>query len=105
MLRKVLLPIFSVYAAIVFTTGLVIIFTPCLLLSFFDAFWSRMAIFRIIEGWSRITLFLTGMPLKVTGQSPPGRYVVTSNHSSYLDAANVFSARPAYFNALGKIEL
>jgi len=51
-------------------------------------------------------LWAIGMPLTVLGEVPPNdRYVIVSNHISYLDTINIFAAMPGYFRALGKKEI
>lgn len=105
MVKNILKPFYILYVTILFFTGLVIVFTLALLVSISDTAASRKLLFLIIKGWSRTTLALAFAPVKVTGRPPGGRYVMVSNHISYLDAIDLFSARPEYFKALGKIEI
>jgi len=104
-LRKILQPFFILYAVILFLTGLVISCLLTFIIGLRNTHSSRLVSFGVLKCWSRVTLLLAGMPVKVTGKPNGGRYIVVANHISYIDAANLFSARPDYFHALGKIEM
>jgi len=105
MLKNILRLFFIPYATVLFLAGLVIVFTLAMILSISDSLVSRKALFTLIKGWSRVTLFLTFSPVKMYGRPPGGRYVMVSNHISYIDPISLFSARPEYFKALGKHEI
>ncbi|MFA6152427.1 MAG: lysophospholipid acyltransferase family protein [Chitinophagaceae bacterium] len=56
--------------------------------------------------WARVWLWLTGMPVRLYGRIPDDdRYVVVSNHVSYLDPIVIFDVLPWYFRPLAKKEL
>lgn len=60
----------------------------------------------VTRAWSRLWLWLVGMPLKVHGKFPKkGRFVIIANHVSYLDPIVIFDLLPFYFRPLGKKEI
>jgi 1-acyl-sn-glycerol-3-phosphate acyltransferase len=103
--RRILQPFYTFYAVTTFLVGLFITFPFYLLLSMGNTPRTRGAIYSIVRIWARTWLWVTGMPLKVSGPIPPkGRYVIVANHISYLDTVVVFPGLPGYFRALGKKE-
>ncbi len=105
MFKKIVQPVYAVYAVIVFLIGLFINFPFFLLISIGNNIAARRTLYVVIRYWAKSWLWLVGMPMKVLSAKPPaGRYVVVANHISYLDAVVVFAGLPGYFRALGKKE-
>jgi 1-acyl-sn-glycerol-3-phosphate acyltransferase len=105
MFRKIFKSFYVFYAAVVFLIGLVITFILVLINSVSDTPAAYLRFHRILETWSRVTLWLVGMPVKVIDKPSIGRHILVANHISYIDAPNVFAAKPDPFHALGKMEL
>ena len=105
MFKKIVQPVYAVYAVIVFLAGLFINFPFFLLISMGNNMAARRTLYVVIKYWAKSWLWLAGMPMKALSAKPPtGRYVVVANHISYLDAVVVFAGLPGYFRALGKKE-
>lgn len=105
MLRKIVQPFYSIYVVVTFLIGLCITFPFFVALSIGNRASTRRLIYVIIRHWSRIWLWVIGMPLRISGPRPPQRrYVIVANHISYLDTVVVFPGLPGYFRALGKKE-
>jgi 1-acyl-sn-glycerol-3-phosphate acyltransferase len=65
----------------------------------------RKIIHLLIRCWSIVWLWLIGMPVKVKGTFPEGRYIIVANHISYMDTLIIFPAISPYFRPLGKKEM
>ena len=105
MFRKILQPFYTTYAVTTFMIGLIINFPFFLLISIGNNIAARRTIHTIIRYWARSWLWMTGMSLTISGPKPPKRrYVIVSNHISYLDTVVLFPGLPGYFRALGKKE-
>lgn len=105
MLRKILQPIYILYAILVFIIGLIITFLIVLVISIVNTRPARVLTFGVLKRWAEFTLILTGMPLKIIGKQPKGKCIVVANHITYLDAATLMASKLDYFRPLGKIEL
>ena len=105
MFRKILQPLYTVYAVTTFVIGLLINFPFFLIISIGNNIAARRAIYTIVRYWAHSWLWMIGMPLRISGHKPrKGRYVVVANHISYLDTVVLFPGLPGYFRALGKKE-
>ena len=105
MIRKILQPFYTFYAVTTFMVGLLINLPAFVIISIGNNIAARRAIYTIISYWARTWLWVTGMPVKIIGPTPPAkRYVIVANHISYLDTVVVFCGLPGYFRALGKKE-
>jgi 1-acyl-sn-glycerol-3-phosphate acyltransferase len=103
--KKLLQPLYAVYAASTFLAGLLICFPFFMLLAAGNDIVYRRVIYRIVRVWAQCWLLITGMPVRVLGSRPNGgRHVIVANHISYLDTVILFPALPGYFRALGKKE-
>ncbi|MBA3828063.1 MAG: 1-acyl-sn-glycerol-3-phosphate acyltransferase [Taibaiella sp.] len=106
MLRKILQPFYTAYVVVTFLISLFIAFPFFLLISIGNNSAARSSIWAILKWWSKGWLWLIGMPVRVSGPKPTrGRYIIVSNHISYLDTLVIFSAVDDYFRALGKKEI
>lgn len=106
MLRKILQPFYTAYVILTFAVSILIAFPFFVLISLGNNTAARKAIYTIIKYWSRMWLWVIGMPVKVLNDPPAGkRYVVVANHVSYMDTLVLFRAIPGYFRPLGKKEV
>jgi 1-acyl-sn-glycerol-3-phosphate acyltransferase len=107
-LRYVLMPVhllYKLYVGLVFWTTLFILYPFFkLLLSKRKWFPKAFALKRI---WSKVFQVLLFCPVVVEkrGELPPPPYIITSNHSSYMDIMLFYSVFPDYFLFIGKGEL
>lgn len=63
---------------------------------------------RLVRGWARLILFLSGCPLTVEGFISPAKsrpLVFVANHASYIDAVVLIAALPADIRFVGKREI
>lgn len=89
-----------------FGATLLIVLPFYLLLSLPKTAQSRKAMWALTRAWSKLWLLLAGMPVRVYGSFPTeGRFVIISNHVSYLDAIVIFAILPRYFRPLAKAEI
>jgi len=103
--RALLQPFYTVWAYVVFLAGLFIVLPTVAILSIGNGPRARKAIWRVLYVWAVSWLWMMGMPPRKVGPRPaPGRYVIVSNHASYLDPVIWFPAIPGYFRGLGKKE-
>lgn len=103
--RILLQPFYTVWAFASFTAGLLVVLPTVMLISIGNSAQARKAIWRVLNVWAVSWLWMLGMPPRRLGPRPPaGRYVIVSNHASYLDPVIWFPAIPGYFRALGKKE-
>src|SRR6185437_15594532 len=106
MARKVLQPFYTAYVVVTFLICLFLAFPYFLIASIGNNPASRKRIWKFIHYWAKGWLWLIGMPVKIMGTKPPeGKYVIVSNHISYIDTIVIFPAIPSYFRALGKKEM
>lgn len=104
-LRAVLQPLYTVWALLSFTAGLLVVLPTVMIISIGNSPRARKAIWRVLYAWAVSWLWMIGMPPRRLGPRPSaGRYVIVSNHASYLDPVIWFPAIPGYFRALGKKE-
>jgi 1-acyl-sn-glycerol-3-phosphate acyltransferase len=106
-IRKVLQPFYTTWVLLTFLVSLLLAFPFFLIISLGNSIAARRTLYYIIKYWSKCWLFIIGMPVKVNGQMPGKdiRYVIISNHISYIDSITIFPAIPSYFRALGKKEM
>lgn len=106
MVRRLLQPLYTSYIILLFGATLLIVLPFYLLLSLPNTVQSRKAMWWLTHAWSKAWLLLGGMPAKVYGSFPPeGRFIIISNHVSYLDAIVIFGILPRYFRPLAKAEI
>lgn len=106
MVRKILQPIYTFYVVITFIISIILAFPVIAILSIGNNNLTRNAIYSIIRYWSIGWLFLIGMPVKIKGAIPfKEKYIIVSNHVSYLDTLVIFPAISSYFRPLGKKEI
>ena len=104
-LRKILQPFYTAWVVITFVAGFFINFPFFVLLSFGNNAQARKVIYQIIKFWSKIWLWIIGMPITRLGAPPANRrHIIVANHISYLDTIILFDGLPGYFRALGKKE-
>ncbi len=98
-------PFYTAWAFASFTAGLLVVLPTVMVISIGNSPSARKAIWRVLYAWAVSWLWMLGMPPRKVGPRPaPGRYVIVSNHASYLDPVIWFPAIPGYFRALGKKE-
>jgi 1-acyl-sn-glycerol-3-phosphate acyltransferase len=77
-----------------------------IIFSFFD--WSGRPIAWVAKQWSKLLLFISGIPYTVNGLDhldPDQQYVFTANHESAFDILLVYAALPHKLVFLAKTEL
>lgn len=101
--------LFTVYAFVVFTAFLLLIFPLVLIASFFGKVRGGNFIYLLCHGWAAIFLFLTGIRHRTIYESKPVKgtpYVFVFNHISFLDIPVMMVAlRDRHFRVLGKAEM
>lgn len=106
MLRKILQPFYTAYVFVVFLITILAAFPFFVIISLGNNLTSRRIVFKIIEKWTYLWLWLIGMPLRRVNEKPAeGKFIIVANHISYLDPLVLFPAVPGYFRPLGKIEI
>lgn len=105
MLRAILQPFYTAFVAITFIVSVLVAFPFFVVISLGNNTAARKAIHSIIRYWSIGWLWLIGMPVKVIGRQPQGRYIIVVNHISYMDTLVIFPAVATYFRPLGKKEI
>jgi len=105
-MRKLLQPVYTVWALSTFVSSVLLAFPLFAVISVGNSRKSRRAIWYIIKVWAKGWFWLIGMPVRRRGPRPhkDDRYVVVANHISYIDALVIFPAIPGYFRPLGKKE-
>lgn len=89
-----------------FGATLLLVLPFYLLLSMPNTAQSRKAMWALTRLWAKVWLLLAGMPVRLHGHFPSaGRFIIISNHVSYLDAIVIFSILPRYFRPLAKAEI
>lgn len=104
MLRALFQPFYTAWVLLTFAASIVIFFPVFALISLGNNHGARSAIHAIIRWWCRGWLFIIGMPVRVSGSNPDGRFIIVANHISYLDTLVIFPAVGRYFRPLGKKE-
>jgi 1-acyl-sn-glycerol-3-phosphate acyltransferase len=101
--------IFSIYAIIVFTGFLLLIFPLVLIASFFGKIKGGNFIYRLCHLWADVFLFMLGIRQQYIYESKldhKKQYVFVFNHISYIDIPLLMKAvRKQQFRILGKAEL
>jgi 1-acyl-sn-glycerol-3-phosphate acyltransferase len=106
MFRKIIQPFYTFYVAVTFVISVLIALPFIALTSLGDSPKARRGVYLIIRNWSRVWLWMVGMPMTIDGQPmPKGRYIIVANHISYIDTIIIFSAISSYFRPLGKKEI
>lgn len=105
MLRTLLQTFYTAFVAITFLVSIVVAFPVFALISLSNNIGARKLIHKLIRLWATGWLWLIGMPVKVTGKLPDGRFIIVANHISYMDTLVIFPAVSAYFRPLGKKEI
>ncbi len=90
---------------ITFVVSILIALPIIAIVSFANNVKGRKVIHMIIRCWSIFWLWIIGMPVKVKGTVPEGRYIIVANHISYMDTLIIFPAISSYFRPLGKKEI
>ncbi|HTN47238.1 MAG TPA: lysophospholipid acyltransferase family protein [Flavipsychrobacter sp.] len=105
-MRKFWQPFYTVYVVITFLVSIVLAFPFFLTSGLINNAASRKFIYNLVHYWSKGWLFITGMPLRVSGSFPKnGKYIIIANHISYLDTVNIYGALPEYFRTLARKEM
>lgn len=105
LVRRILQPLFAVYVLATSVCTILVVLPFILILIAGNRYSTRKAIFNILKMWSSVWLTLVGMPVTRVRKMPPDRrFVVVSNHISYLDGIVILRALPGYFRVLGKKE-
>ncbi len=105
MLRTLLQPFYTAFVAITFLVSIVVAFPVFALISLGNNIGARKLIHKLIRLWATGWLWLIGMPVKVSGNLPDGKFIIVANHISYMDTLVIFPAVSAYFRPLGKKEI
>ena len=108
-MTRLLSPLYLLWCAIVFITGLIVIL-PFVLLSawILKGKKAKDTCFIFIKAWARYFSALSFLPIRVQQQElidPNKAYIYVANHNSYLDSVAVVTAIPESFKPLGKIEM
>lgn len=105
MLRMLLQPFYTAFVALTFLISIVVAFPVFALISLGNNIGARKLIHKLIRLWATGWLWLIGMPVRVSGKLPDGKYIIVANHISYMDTLVIFPAVSAYFRPLGKKEI
>jgi 1-acyl-sn-glycerol-3-phosphate acyltransferase len=105
MVSRLLQPFYTLYVIVIFCITIVIAIPFFITLGLIRTPRARKAAYHCVRIWSVCWLWLIGMPLRVSGKVPAGRYIYVANHISYLDALLLFAAIPHHFRPLGKKEI
>jgi 1-acyl-sn-glycerol-3-phosphate acyltransferase len=105
MLRTLLQPFYTAFVALTFLISIVVAFPVFALISLGNNIGARKLIHKLIRLWATSWLWLIGMPVRVSGKLPDGKYIIVANHISYMDTLVIFPAVSAYFRPLGKKEI
>jgi 1-acyl-sn-glycerol-3-phosphate acyltransferase len=101
--------IFSIYAILIFTAFLLLIFPLVIIASFFGKIKGGNFIYGLCHIWADVFLFLLGIRQQYIYESITDnkkQYVFIFNHISYIDIPLLFKAvRKQSFRVLGKAEL
>ena len=101
--------LYTIYAAIIFISILLVIFPLVVIASFFGKMKGGNFIYDLCRIWADVFLFFLAIRHRNSFESPHDRnkqYVFVFNHISYLDGPIlVKSIRNQHFRALGKAEL
>ncbi|GAB2815012.1 lysophospholipid acyltransferase family protein [Ferruginibacter profundus] len=101
--------IYSLYAIIVFTAFLVLIFPLVIIASFFGKIKGGNFIYKLCQAWADFFLFMLGIRTQYIYESAMDRskqYVFVFNHISYVDIPFLMKAiRKQHFRVLGKAEM
>lgn len=101
--------IYSLYAIIVFTAFLIVIFPLVIVASFFGKIEGGNFIYRLCKVWADFFLFAIGIRIQYIYESAidhKQQYVFVFNHIAYLDIPLIMKAiRKQHFRVLGKAEM
>jgi 1-acyl-sn-glycerol-3-phosphate acyltransferase len=108
-LRQFIQVLFTIYASVIFTGFLLLIFPLVVIASFFGKVKGGNFIYNLCRLWSDVFLFFLGIRHRTIFEAPHDtkeQYVFIFNHISYLDGPLlVKSIQRQHFRALGKAEL
>ena len=106
MFRKIIQPFYTFYVAATFIVSVLIALPFIAIISLGNSPRARKSIYGIIRTWSKLWLWMVGMPMTIDGEGmPEGRYIIVANHISYIDTIIIFTAVSSYFRPLGKKEI
>ena len=101
--------LFTVYAFLVFTGFLLLIFIPVVVASFFGKIKGGNFIYKLCHAWAHFFCFMTGIFHRNIFEAPHDRskqYVFVFNHISYVDIPVILKTiRRQQFRILGKAEM
>lgn len=101
--------IYTIYAFILFTAFLLVIFPLVIIASFFGKIKGGNFIYKLCQFWADFELFMIGVRHKAIYEAPHDRnrqYVFVFNHISFLDIPVMMKTfRGQHFRILGKAEL
>ena len=101
--------IFTLYAFILFTAFLLLVFPLVVVASFFGKVKGGNFIYKLCRAWSDTIFFVTGISQHTIYEAPhdPAKqYVFVFNHISYFDIPVLFkTVRKQHFRILGKAEM
>ena len=101
--------LFTIYAFLVFTAFLLLIFPLVIIASFFGKVKGGNFIYKLCTAWGSFFLFAIGVRTKyITEQpiDPNKQYVFVFNHLAYIDIPIIMKAiRKRHFRILGKAEM
>jgi len=108
MIKRVLLKVYLVWCAVVFTVFMVLFLPFFMLPLFFGERTGGKIALAFIRAWAAIFSFLTQIRYKVVDRRKINRkqtYIYVCNHNSYLDTPGMMLAIPGQFRPLGKVEM
>lgn len=108
-LRRIISILFTIYAALVFISFLLLIFIPVVFASFFGKIKGGNFIYRLCHYWADFLLLMIGIRhrnLYEYPHDPDRHYVFVFNHTSYMDIPILLkSIRRQKIRVLGKAEM
>ncbi|WP_018626115.1 lysophospholipid acyltransferase family protein [Niabella aurantiaca] len=100
--------IYTIYAAVVFLVIMLLIFPLCVIAAFFGRIRGGNIIYGLCTVWADLWFALTGIWVRKTYTTPFDRnkkYILVSNHISYLDIPVMVKVFRKPMRALGKAEM
>src|SRR5690242_1211878 len=107
-LLKPLQWIYCIYAFIIFTILMLVIFPVALVAGFFGRIKGGNFIYKLCRLWADTWFFLIGIRTKIIVEAPHdnnGPCIFVANHISYLDAAFLVKVFRRPMRPLGKMEM
>lgn len=107
-IKNILGRIFALWAAIVFISGMLIVFIPMWIIGLWKEPKRSYIMHKIYRSWMNTFFFLSGIRLKVFGKNnfaDGENYIVVYNHNSMIDVPVSVPFMPGANKTIAKVEL